>query len=104
MPWAGKRMKQPTERLPRSNFVEHHLGECKYCRDEYDSPGPVKMMRDSSLQLLPDCCNCLLCGQRYYIAYEDLEAFIGFHPSLESIPDYGKTRFRSIDDDWKPSD
>lgn len=104
MPWPGRRIKCPPERLPKSCFLEPHLAECKYCQDEYDKPGPVKMMRDSNtLRLMPDHCNCLLCGQTYFIAYEDLEAFIGFDPRLENLYPQGpvKTRYRSIDEDWK---
>lgn len=39
-----------------------HSGECKYCG------GIVKMMRDmKTAKLQPDNCQCLLCGQKYFV-------------------------------------
>ena len=102
--WTAKRMGEPAERLTKEHFVREHLGSCKYCGEA------VKMMRTSdTLQLIPDGCNCLLCGQHYFVEFEDLQDFLGFPPSYENIFDFPKVyerhkaKFRSIDDDWQPS-
>lgn len=39
-----------------------HSGKCRYCG------GVVKMMRDrTTAKLQPDNCQCLMCGQRYFV-------------------------------------
>jgi hypothetical protein len=44
-----------------------HAGECRYCK------GVVKMTRHRfTHKLLPDQCNCLLCGQPYHVELTNL--------------------------------
>lgn len=78
------RHQQPVERLLMSALIDPHTGRCSYCKNDDGRPGIVKMWRDqNTLKLLPDKCSCLLCGQRYYVAEEDLATFIGYDPSWE---------------------
>lgn len=52
------RINEPSEKIE----MFAHSGECKYCN------GIVKMMRDfETFKLQPDNCQCLLCGQRYFV-------------------------------------
>lgn len=106
----------PPEKLTRDRFVDDAEGACRYCnagtegRPPAATGGVVKMERDMNTFLLsPHKCMCLLCGQHYYIEYEDLEIFLGYSPSLEGLEPYplfytsADKKFRSIDDEWKPS-
>ena len=107
--FVGTRFGKPVERLTRSYFDPDHLfrGFCMYCHDDYQVPGPVFIWRNNALKLQPDHCSCVLCGQQYYIEYEDLETLCGYHPRLEGIEEYAyrqqTARWRSIDADFKPS-
>lgn len=102
IPGGELRFNAPVERLPRVAFEEPHLGRCLHCKDDQDVPGPVKMLRDDNTgQLLPERCQCFLCGQRYRVAWEDLEAFLGYPPSAEGM--YWGPNHRSVYDDWQPS-
>jgi hypothetical protein len=68
-----------TEQLHRPEYPPEeiknfwgHSGTCHYCK------GIVKMHISSKTYLpLPDLCNCLLCGQRYYVVTDDIDKWIG---------------------------
>ena len=52
------RIKEPPEKIE----MFAHSGECRHCK------GLVKMMRDpKSFKLQPNNCQCLCCGQPYYV-------------------------------------
>ncbi len=52
------RVDEPPEKID----MVAHSAECMYCE------GIVKMMRDmNTAKLQPDNCQCLLCGQRYFV-------------------------------------
>jgi len=61
------RINEPRELLAEMIGWE---GKCVYC-------GSVVMMMRSmdTLELVPDECRCLLCGQAYYMVVPDLERF-----------------------------
>lgn len=49
-------------KLPEKIDMYAHSGVCRYCE------GIVKMMRDpSTFKLQPNNCQCLFCGQPYYV-------------------------------------
>ena len=103
-PDFGSRIHLPKIRLTKDRFGRSNSGKCFHCLDCDGDPGIVMMHRDSIyLQLMPDRCGCLLCGQQYYIEYEDLEGFLGCHPSVASIKPYSGQKYRSIDADWHSS-
>jgi len=53
------------EESPEKIEMVAHSGVCRYCK------GIVKMMRDmKTARLQPDNCQCLLCGQRYFVGIE----------------------------------
>lgn len=55
------RIEEPPEKIE----MVAHSAECRYCK------GIVKMMRDMETgRLQPNNCQCLLCGQRYFVEIE----------------------------------
>jgi hypothetical protein len=61
------RYKEPPEQL---NEMHAHEGQCRYCKNV------VKMYRDSvTYKLKPKECQCILCGQYYYMDIPDLDAW-----------------------------
>ena len=55
------RIEEPPEKIK----MVAHSAECRYCK------GIVKMMRSMETgRLQPDNCQCLLCGQRYFVEIE----------------------------------
>jgi hypothetical protein len=108
--FVGTRFDKPVERLTSSYFDpdDRFRGLCMYCHNDFGNPGIVFIWRNqATMKLQPDRCGCVLCGQQYYVEYEDLEALFGFHPSLEGIEEYAyrkeTARWRSIDAEFKPS-
>jgi hypothetical protein len=61
------RVEEPPEKIE----MVAHSADCRYCN------GIVKMMRNrETLELQPDNCSCLGCGQRYYVEIlGDVEAW-----------------------------
>lgn len=57
------RVGEPPEKIE----MVAHSAECRYCQ------GIVKMMRDMKTgRLQPDNCQCLLCGQRYFVEIQEI--------------------------------
>lgn len=57
------RIDRPAEQIE----MHAHKGECKYCG------GLVKMSRHlKTLELEPDNCWCLRCGQHYFVVTDDI--------------------------------
>ncbi len=49
-------------KTPEKIEMMAHSADCRYCN------GVVKMMRDpETFKLQPNNCQCLMCGQRYYV-------------------------------------
>lgn len=46
-----------------------HTGKCVHCA------GPVKMPRGKKMELLPEYCWCIQCGQRYFMKIDDINAW-----------------------------
>lgn len=67
---------QPIELL---TDIEQPKSHCHHCKK-----GIVEILRDSyTFELRWDCVYCLLCGQRYRVAEEDRERFLGHDPKCE---------------------
>lgn len=66
------RHKEPPEKI----VLHGHQGECRYCYagGDENAPGIVKMPRKpDTLELQPNSCWCLGCGQHYYIELKENE-------------------------------
>lgn len=58
------------EKPERLDSMTAWRATCRYCG------GDVSMSRDlDTLDLLPDHCRCLLCGQLYFMEIADIGAF-----------------------------
>jgi hypothetical protein len=53
------------------NEMTAHEGKCRHCGSA------VKMSRSKfyPYRLRPDCCFCILCGQRYWMEIENIKAW-----------------------------
>ena len=61
------RINDPPEKIE----MYAHSADCRYCN------GVVKMFRDpKTMELQPNNCSCIQCGQRYFVVIPDcIEAF-----------------------------